>query len=46
LKASETLQLRLTSTVQLYQALGGGWTAAQDSIAVVDGVISNEQEGE
>ena len=25
LNASETLQLQLTSTVQLYQALGGGW---------------------
>jgi multidrug efflux system outer membrane protein len=46
LKASETLQLRLTSTVQLYQALGGGWTSAQDSLAVDDGVISNTQENE
>lgn len=32
LKASETLQLRLTSMVQLYQALGGGWVAAQDTL--------------
>ncbi len=32
LKASETLQLHLTSMVQLYQALGGGWVAAQDSV--------------
>ena len=32
LKASETLQLRLTSQVQLYQALGGGWVASQDSV--------------
>ena len=46
LKASETLQLRLTSTVQLYQALGGGWVAAQDSLAVVDDVIPNEQKDE
>lgn len=32
LKASETLQLQLTSTVRLYQALGGGWVPEQDSI--------------
>ena len=32
LKASETQQLHLTSMVQLYQALGGGWVAAQDSV--------------
>ena len=32
LKASQTLQLQLTSTVTLYQALGGGWVPAQDSI--------------
>ena len=31
LSASETLQLQLTSIVRLYQALGGGWVAAQDS---------------
>jgi multidrug efflux system outer membrane protein len=31
LKASETLQLQLTSTVRLYQALGGGWVAEQDT---------------
>jgi multidrug efflux system outer membrane protein len=30
LKASETLQLQLTSTVRLYQALGGGWVAEMD----------------
>ena len=30
LVAAETLQLRLTSLVQLYQALGGGWVAARD----------------
>lgn len=34
LKASETLQLGLTSIVQLYQALGGGWVAAQDTLGV------------
>ena len=31
LSASETFQLQLTSIVRLYQALGGGWVAAQDS---------------
>ena len=34
LLASETLQLRLTSIVQLYQALGGGWVAEQDTVIV------------
>jgi multidrug efflux system outer membrane protein len=32
LKASEAFQLQLTSTIQLYQALGGGWIYATDSI--------------
>jgi multidrug efflux system outer membrane protein len=32
LKASEALQLQLTSTIKLYQALGGGWNYASDSI--------------
>jgi len=32
LKASEAQQLHLTSMVQLYQALGGGWVAAQDTV--------------
>jgi multidrug efflux system outer membrane protein len=32
LNASEALQLQLTSTIQLYQALGGGWIADQDTI--------------
>jgi multidrug efflux system outer membrane protein len=32
LRASETLQLQLTSTVALYQALGGGWVPEQDTI--------------
>jgi len=34
LQASETLQLRYSSMVRLYQALGGGWTAAQDTMGV------------
>jgi multidrug efflux system outer membrane protein len=37
LKASQTLQLRLASMVQLYQALGGGWVAEQDSTAAAGG---------
>jgi outer membrane protein, multidrug efflux system len=32
LKASETLQLQLTSIIKLYQALGGGWIYGTDSI--------------
>jgi multidrug efflux system outer membrane protein len=32
LKASESLQLQLTSTVRLYQALGGGWVPKQDTL--------------
>ena len=31
LAASETLRLRLTSLVQLYRALGGGWTPEAES---------------
>lgn len=31
LRASETLQLRLTSLVQLYKALGGGWNPVEGS---------------
>jgi multidrug efflux system outer membrane protein len=42
LKASETLQLRLTSVVQLYQALGGGWVAAQDTVSGSDRSSSQE----
>jgi multidrug efflux system outer membrane protein len=34
LKASEAFQLQLTSIVRLYQALGGGWVAEQDSVFV------------
>ncbi len=34
LKASEAFQLQLVSTVQLYEALGGGWVAGQDSVRV------------
>jgi multidrug efflux system outer membrane protein len=32
LKASEAFQLQLTSTIKLYQALGGGWDYASDTI--------------
>jgi multidrug efflux system outer membrane protein len=32
LKASEAFQLQLTSTIKLYQALGGGWNYASDTI--------------
>lgn len=32
LKASETLQLQFNSIIRLYEALGGGWIAAQDSL--------------
>ena len=34
LKASETLQLQLNSSVQLYEALGGGWEIPPDSTGV------------
>ena len=34
LKASEVLQLRLTSSVNLYKALGGGWQVPLDSINI------------
>jgi multidrug efflux system outer membrane protein len=33
LRASETLQLRLTSLVQLYKALGGGWNPVEQGEA-------------
>jgi multidrug efflux system outer membrane protein len=32
LAASETLQLQLTSTVRLYEALGGGWMVPPDTL--------------
>jgi multidrug efflux system outer membrane protein len=32
LKASEALQLQLTSTIKLYQALGGGWISPADTL--------------
>ena len=44
LLASEAQRLRITSVIQLYQALGGGWTAAQDSVFTE--TIDGEQEGE
>lgn len=34
LQASETYQLELTSIVRLYQSLGGGWVAQQDSTGI------------
>ncbi len=34
LTASETLQLTITSVIQLYQALGGGWNIARDSLGI------------
>ena len=34
LKASEIMQLKLTSTVNLYQALGGGWNYETDTIRI------------
>jgi outer membrane protein, multidrug efflux system len=33
LSASETLQLQLSSTVELYKALGGGWPVQEDQAA-------------
>jgi multidrug efflux system outer membrane protein len=36
LSASETRQLQLSAVVQLYQALGGGWVAEQDSLGTND----------
>ena len=32
LKASEALQMQLSSIINLYKALGGGWVPEQDSI--------------
>jgi multidrug efflux system outer membrane protein len=34
LSASETKQLHLTSMVQLYRALGGGWVVEQDTLGI------------
>jgi outer membrane protein, multidrug efflux system len=34
LRASETLQLQLNSSVQLYQALGGGWQIPLDTLGI------------
>ncbi len=44
LKASETMQLRLISLVQLYQALGGGWVAQQDSVLIEQ--VNGDEEGD
>jgi multidrug efflux system outer membrane protein len=32
LQASETYQLQLNSTIQLYTALGGGWITTRDTV--------------
>jgi len=37
LKASETLQLQLNSTIRLYEALGGGWVPGQDTLQSTNG---------
>jgi multidrug efflux system outer membrane protein len=34
LRASETLQLRLMSLVQLYKALGGGWNPVEEAAEI------------
>jgi multidrug efflux system outer membrane protein len=36
LQASESRQLQLTSVVRLYEALGGGWVAEQDSVNIAE----------
>jgi multidrug efflux system outer membrane protein len=36
LLASQALQLQLTSTIDLYKALGGGWVPGQDTIYMRD----------
>jgi multidrug efflux system outer membrane protein len=41
LRASETLQLEMTSVVQLYQALGGGWNVDRDSLGIPLGSLSD-----
>ena len=40
LKSSEAQQLQLTSTVRLYQALGGGWVPAQDTGLFIESDVS------
>jgi len=44
LKTSEALQLQLTSTVRLYQALGGGWVPAQDTGLFIESDVSTAAE--
>jgi multidrug efflux system outer membrane protein len=44
LSASETFQLQLTSVVRLYQALGGGWVAEQDSTGIAADLAPDEEE--
>ena len=43
LQASETYQLELTSVVRLYQALGGGWVAEQDSTGIAADLAPDEE---
>jgi multidrug efflux system outer membrane protein len=40
LRASETLQLKLNSMVQLYTVLGGGWNVERDSLGIPLGEVS------
>jgi len=44
LSASETFQLQLTSVVRLYQALGGGWVAEQDSTGIAADLAPDAEE--
>jgi multidrug efflux system outer membrane protein len=43
LQASETYQLELTAIIGLYQALGGGWVAEQDSTGLTADLAPREQ---
>jgi multidrug efflux system outer membrane protein len=43
LQASETLQLRITSVIQLYQALVGGWDVERDSLGIpTEGLVPTD----
>ncbi len=43
LKASETLQMELSSVIRLYKALGGGWNAVQDTTFGTKPLETNKQ---
>lgn len=43
LQASQALQLQLTSTINLYKALGGGWVPGQDTIYVREMQLINNE---